>query len=442
MDAPSETITPALDDVRSSPIDRERALSLVTLAIVACMLAATIIVMLGGYPPVFNQSPRQYAMLNMGLLVSLAVTAVILSAHVGLGRWPHFAKALKLLLVAVLAANLSFALLERFVVGIDGAKLIHNFHNRAVDGNPLPLQQSNPYSEFGFRTDRIEPKQPSSFRYLMLGNSYTKGSGSTLATNYPQVTEKVLNDLQGTKASVFAAGVDGYGLQEADRLFSLLTGDGYKFDAVILNLMMGSDLTNDVPGTIRLATAGEPQRYHRNPFLLYAYPLNTSLFRYLLYFKITTGMRGAAPAAGMAQPGPSPQCSMSDGYKQFVRDRALQYYGPGARERVYLDYNLSFADDIVARAAAMGLKTYVVLQPDPNAELDSRRAIVSDTAMDWDWTKAALKQHFAGKVPLLDLGSSFRNRDDLFRCNDTHWNDDGNVLAGEITGNWLRKASR
>ncbi len=433
-----------LADSRYPIVDRERVLSLAALTVVACMLAATIIVMRGGYPPVFNQSPRQYAMLNMGLLASLAISAVILSVHVGLGRWPHAAKILKILLVAALTANLSFGLLERFVVGIDGAKLIHNFHNRVVDGHPLPLQQSNSYSEFGFRTDRVEPKQPSSFRYLMLGNSYTKGSGSSLATNYPQVTERAVNESgDGMKASVFAGGVDGYGLEEADRLFSLLSTDGYKFDAVILNLMMGSDLTNDIPGTMRLATAGEPQRYHRNSFLFYAYPLNTYLFRYLLYFKITAGMRGDAPAAGAAAPGsPAPGCSMSDGYKQFVRDRALQYYGPGARDRVYLAYNLGFADDIIARAAAMGLKTYIVLQPDPNAELDSRRTIVSDATMDWDWTRTALKQHFGDKTPLLDLGPSFRNRDDLFRCNDTHWNDSGNILAGEITGRWLEKALR
>ncbi len=224
-----------LADSRYPIVDRERVLSLAALTVVACMLAATIIVMRGGYPPVFNQSPRQYAMLNMGLLASLAISAVILSVHVGLGRWPHAAKILKILLVAALTANLSFGLLERFVVGIDGAKLIHNFHNRVVDGHPLPLQQSNSYSEFGFRTDRVEPKQPSSFRYLMLGNSYTKGSGSSLATNYPQVTERAVNESgDGMKASVFAGGVDGYGLEEADRLFSLLSTDGYKFEPCVL----------------------------------------------------------------------------------------------------------------------------------------------------------------------------------------------------------------
>jgi hypothetical protein len=57
--------------------------------------------------------------------------------------------------------------------------------------------------------------------------------------------------------------------------------------------------------------------------------------------------------------------------------------------------------------------------------------------MMWDWTREAVKHHFPARIPVLDLGPYFRNRDDLFRCSDTHWNDAGNIAAGEIVGRWL-----
>lgn len=421
---------------------RGRLYSALVLIPVLCMLTATALVMRGGFPPVFNQSPREYAILNITLLVALSAATAMLAIHAGFGKLLRLAEIIKMVFVATLTVNILFGLLERFVVGKDGAKLIRNFRNETVNGVRLPLQQSSVFSEFGFKIGRIEPKSIPDFRYLMLGNSYTKGSGSSLKTNYPQVVEEGLNSEQSSarnRASVFAAGVDGYGLEEDGRLYDLLTENSYKFNAVVLNIMMGSDLTNDVPGTVRLATAGEPQRFHKDPFLFFAYPLNSSLFRYMLYFKVVFRNAADAPAPAPAKAGEaaSAVCVNSPGYTEFVRDRALQYYGPDAEERIFLDYNLHFADEIIARAESAGLKAYVVLQPDPNAELDSRRRMVSPGPMKWDWTRDAVKRHFAERIPLLDLGPYFRNRDDLFHCNETHWNDAGNVAAGEIVGRWL-----
>jgi hypothetical protein len=421
---------------------RGRVYSAVALLPTLCMLAATVLVMRGDFPPVFNQSPKQYGMLNIAILVGLLTATAVFSIHAGFGKLSRLAEVLKIVFVAALTVNVLFGLLEKFVVGIDGAKLIRNFRNVTVNGVRLPLQQSNQFSEFGFRIGRVESKAAPVFRYLMLGNSYTKGSGSSLETNYPQVVEEALNNETNkttVKASIFAAGVDGYGLEEDGRLYDLLTQNGYKFDAVVLNIMMGSDLTNDIPGTIRLATAGEPQRFHKDPFLFYVYPLNSSFFRYMLYFKITAGNEAVAPAPPPAknEEAIGGACTNSPGYAQFVRDRALQYYGPDASKRIFLEYNLRFADEIISRADTAGLKVYVVLQPDPNAELDSRRQMLPPGPMMWDWTREAVKHHFPARIPVLDLGPYFRNRDDLFRCSDTHWNDAGNIAAGEIVGRWL-----
>jgi hypothetical protein len=423
--------------------NRGRLYSAIALIPILCMLVATVIVMRGNFPPVFNQSPRQYGILNIGMLIGLLAATALLAIHAGFGKLSRLAEALKIVFVACLTANVLFGLLETFIVGIDGAKLIRNFRNEFVDGARLPLQQSNQFSEYGFRMDRKEPKTTPSYRYLMLGNSYTRGSGSSLKSNYPQVVEETLNNDEGqasaARASVFAAGVDGYGLEEDGRLYKLLIEQGYQFNAVVLNIMMGSDLTNDIPGTVRLATAGEPQRFHKDSFLFFAYPLNSTFFRYMLYFKITAEHGAPAPAVQQtsAEARASVSCTNSPDYAQFVRDRALQYYGPEASKRIFLDYNLHFADEIISRADAAGLKVYIVLQPDPNAELDSRRQMVPPGPMMWDWTRDAVKRHFSDRIPLLDLGPFFRNRDDLFYCNDTHWNDVGNVAAGEIVGRWL-----
>jgi hypothetical protein len=425
----------------------ERIYSVFALLLVGCMLSATLLVMLGGDPPVFNQSPDEYRTLNIILLVGLSVATAVLVIHASIGRLLRLAEAVKILLVVILTMNALFGLLERFVVGVDDAKLIHNFRNELVDGVSLPLQQSNRFSRFGFKTNRVEPKVVSGFRYLMLGNSYTRGSGSSFSSNYPQVVEATLNSgqVQGdTYVSVFAGGVDGYGLEEEERLFELLKKNNYKFNAIILNIMMGADLTNDVPRTVRLAMAGEPQRFHKNKFLFYAFPLNSYLFRYILYFKVAFEKEaaGAAPSVSAIAPNPTSTCTNGAAYAQFVRDRAVQYYGPGAEKRVFLDYNLRFADEIISQANALGLKVFIVLQPDRNFELDSHRLMVPPGPMRWGWTQDAVRQHFLGRVPVLDLGPYFRNRDDLFKCNESHWNDEGNVTAGKIVGAWLAKETQ
>lgn len=414
--------------------------------LVALVLVANLWVIVGDEPQIFNQKAAEFRILTWGLAGFEAALLAVLLVHLRTGRLRMSASFGGQLVLTLLVLDLLVGILDTAFVSVDHALFIKNLRNVYRGSEVLPLPQSTAVSPFGFRMARAEPLVSPDYRVLVLGNSFTHGSGSTFATNYPQVLEKALQDggFRSGKVSVFAAGVDGYGLEEMLKLYRLLNADGYRFDAVLLNVMMGSDLSNDVPRTWRRAMAGEPQRFHTAPFVSQFFPVNSYLFRYIYY--VYTISNAAVPANPSPAPGVPPTgrqaCVLSRNFRSFATERIREYYARGDRTKIYTDYNLGFADELLDLARSNGQSTFIVLQPDANAALDTRRALVPDLDADWDRNRSVVSARLSAKGPLLDLAPPFRNRDDLFRCNDTHWTNDGNVVAGDAVAAWMRSVAR
>ena len=123
---------------------------------------------------------------------------------------------------------------------------------------------------------------------LFLGDSYTEGSGSGQACNYPDVAVHTLDSLRATQGkppfSLLNAGVAGYGPRESLALFHYLRDEGYTIDAVVLSLFTENDFTDDLPGTDRRVTGGILFRYPSSTWLRWLHPLNTHTARYAMMF--------------------------------------------------------------------------------------------------------------------------------------------------------------
>src|SRR5262249_3025936 len=119
----------------------------------------------------------------------------------------------------------------------------------------------------------------SSLRLLFVGDSYTEGSGRNAACNYPEVVALSAGNRLRTTVEVLNAGVAGYGPVEEARLLRLLVADGVSFDAVVVNLFLENDFTDNLPGTERRIVFGMIERFPRSSWLSYLHPLNLRIAR-------------------------------------------------------------------------------------------------------------------------------------------------------------------
>jgi hypothetical protein len=243
-----------------------------------------------------------------------------------------------------------------------------------------------------------------------------------------------LQKLTGSSTTIFSAGENGYGVVEDLLIYKYLTEQGYQFDTVVLNFMLGSDPTNDIPGTTREVMVGQAQRLHTNVFLRYFYPINSYLFRYMVYLDITMNRTWWTP---QANGGANVPCKPTADFAAFSKERTGYYYGPGAQQRIDMNYTMRVIDEIADVAQKNGAAFRIVLMPDPNALLATNREQFQGVSMDWDWIRNYIRQQSAGRFPFLDLTSTFENRPEMYRCGDTHWNDAGNLLAADIVAHYF-----
>ena len=279
------------------------------------------------------------------------------------------------------------------------------------------------------------PAVKEDYHILFLGNSFVSGSGTTFETNYPQVVAAALRSaLPDRNVGVMSAGVDGYDMKQDRLIYEHLLETGQKFDLVVVNFNLGSDPTNDIPGTLRESVAGEAQRFPENWFLRVFYPVDSYIFRFAYYFQIVFNPR----FGGGEDNGPKDAtCQSTSNFKSYSAERTWLYYGAGAEKRLYLDYNVSELFKIEDVANAHGAKVVVVLLPDRFGVLPTEEVRNRGGDIDLQWTIRYMREKVARKLPMLDLSPYFRDRPDLFRCNDLHWSDPGNVEGGRRVSEYL-----
>ncbi len=413
----------------------EQFFAAIAIAVCGCSFVATALVLFGHIPPVFNQSAKVSLLLGAGLLVFLTAVIGILAASFFSSQAERLRRPVLVLLTLFSVLETLFYTFDKTIISVKNSVLPDASYTVSVGNSSLYMLQPTKLSPYGFRTPRIETQKPEGKRILFLGNSFVQGSGSTFAVNYPQAVEADLHKLlPGQNITVYSAGVNGYGVLDDRLLYKFLKEQGYHFDYVVLNFMLGSDPTNDLPGTVRSSIAGQAQRLHENKFLRYFYPLNTTTFRFLVYLNVTLHPRvgGEGPPEVKGTP-----CHPSAGYISFSSERAEYYYGAGAQSHIDMAYTMKEIDALGKDAQEGSARFFMVLLPDSNIELARSRDRFANLPMNWNWIRQYLSNRFATKYPFLDLSDSFKERSDLFRCSDTHWNDDGNLHGAEVVADFL-----
>jgi len=342
-----------------------------------------------------------------------------------------------LLLVVLGTLEGLLCVFDRVFISAVGSPRASAFRNVWVHGEPIWLAQPSASSPYGFRNPAAPAGQKPDYRVLFLGSSFVSGSGTTFATNYPQVVASGLDTaLPQRHIGLLSAGVDGYSMKEERLIYQHLLERGEHFDLVVVNFHLGSDFTSDIPGTFRKSVAGEAQRFPDNWFLRTFYPVDSYLFRYGYYFKITFNPRFGAVDTNGPQ---DATCRASSNFINYANGRTWLYYGPGAQQRLYLDANLTELFRIADIARAQGARLVVVLLPDRFAVLSRDQVGLDAAAIDLTWTRRYMQQQVGSALPLLDLTPYFENRPDLFLCNDLHWNDPGNVEGGRLVAQYLAR---
>jgi hypothetical protein len=411
----------------------ERFLTVLAVFLSFCSFLATGVVTFGKLPPVFNQSHRANIMLNLSLLGMLAGVIVVLVGSYYSARLNSLRRPVLLVLTVLVTLELLLFVFDNTIISVERSAIPSAAHMVKVDGETLYVAPANAMSPLGFRSPRVEPKTPPGKRILFLGNSYIAGSGTSFSTNYPQATEAELQKLTQSKTTIFSAGENGYGVIEDLLIYKYLTEQGYHFDVVVLNFMLGSDPTNDIPGTTREVMVGQAQRVHTNLFLRYFYPINSYLFRYMVYMDITMNRTWWTPPTN----GANTPCKPTADFAAFSKERTGYYYGPGAHQRIDMNYTMRVIDEIAATAQKNGAEFHMILMPDPNSLLTANREQYRDVSMDWDWIRNYLRQQSLGKFPILDMTSTFENSPEMYRCGDTHWNDAGNLRAADLAAHYF-----
>ena len=418
----------------------EQAVFWIVIFLLAAGFFATLFVQLSDIPPVFNRKASQYHLLNIGLLVGIAVLIGTLLASQWLPRLRSTRRFILLAMTAFLGLEGALCVFDNAVVSVTGSPVPLALRNVRVGRETIYLAPPTAESSLGFRTPREEPLHPPGYRILFLGSSYVHGSGSTFQTNYPQAVEADLRArFPARDITVFSAGVIAYGTEEDRLLYQYLLDHGYHFDAVVLNFGMESDPTNDIPGTIRRAMVGQPQRLHKNWFVRQFYPFNTYLFRYLIYLDVTFNEKWVDSSAPK---GKDATCAITPDFGAFDYEHADYYYGLGAKAQIAKAFKYSI-DQVFAigeLAHANGTKFYVTMLPDRAAGLAQVQAIFakrSSRPMDWTWTRQTVTGRLGATWPVIDLAPYFAARPELFRCNDLHWNDAGNLAGARAVADFL-----
>jgi lysophospholipase L1-like esterase len=392
----------------------------------------------------FNERPPALRALSLGCLAAAAAGLALLLIDLGRERSLPAARALR-------GALAAFALLEALLYVLDvalvsrGAALAIGGPYRELRtrrGEWLFLKKPHAGSPWGLRGDVAfeREKAAGAARVLFLGDSYTEGSGSAPACNYPEVAAAALAERLGRPVQALNAGVAGYGPDDARRLLGLLIDEGYAFDAVVYALFLENDFTDNLPATERRAVAGINYRFPRSAFLRLFHPLNSRAFRYaLLFARVGAG----AAAVGNAQrrcgacdltPGsagpPAPEL------RTYAERRLQANYAPGARlaEELVAGAIRTMADSARSRSVPFVL----VLFPDRvvvDAQLQAALA-VDRGGYDLGRLRRFAREQLAN-VTQIDARAALAAGAENYRPAETHLNDLGNLRAGRYVGERL-----
>ncbi|HEX6792189.1 MAG TPA: hypothetical protein VF247_12830 [Candidatus Krumholzibacteria bacterium] len=413
-------------------------------ALTAGIIAAIIIQDHTGYLPlgVFNTGSATMAKLSLGCLAAAGVVLVIQVIEMLSGRLAPLGGTIRGIYVFLVILDVLLIFGDRVFVTGNPAGRLGQYYEVPDSGQPPVILKKDPT---GLPVRQCLSDADSLLdgpRILFLGDSYTAGSGSGPACNYPDVAERVLRLHWLSTAEVVNAGVSGYGPVEALSMLRWYRAQDCPLNAIVYNLTLENDFADNLPGTERRVAAGIIFRFPHNWFLKHFHPLNTRLFRWALvvvYFgrASTQDMLNAVSVPG----GPcdftvKPVGEVSPFLRSTVQ-RDLDNATRVATTPGGYDEAKTAIDEMRTIAAEMKVPFFLVVFPDrvlADAELRARMNVGAPDASIKNHGVAVSAFH-ADRI--FDVYELLDGRAGMYREVDTHLSDLGNVAAGEFVGSGL-----
>lgn len=447
-----EANTPAKGATTRSRNQAATIAQLLLLAYALCVTSAIVLQDHTGWLPLglFNNGRQGYDILSdvaLGCIVTLDAVFILELAR---GRETAAGRLGRRLIASFLILEALLYLLDLGLVSRSPTSRLGGpyFEVRSSAGRWVLLRkQGEPSlgystaSMFGYRFRQVYSLRSRNPRVLFLGDSYTEGSASRQACNYPNAVERTLIGALGRNVQVMNAGVAGYGPLEAATLLRFLQEKGVQFDAVVFNLYLGNDFTDNLPATERRVVAGMIFRFPTSPFLRAFHPLNSRTFRFALVVAglAGEGARQATTAAGEPHRTQGEVERFSRHFLADMREKLQLNYsvaGPGVATGIVHDAVASMRDD----AQHLGVPFVLVVIPDRierSGDLQaalgmSRWAHSYDLSRLQRWVSAALDS-----IHIIDATAALSAGEENYSLNGTHLNDLGNVRLGEFVGERL-----
>jgi hypothetical protein len=316
-------------------------------------------------------------------------------------------------------------------------------------------------NSFGFR-DREHPrsKLPGTFRILGIGDSFVYGE-VPLAENFLRVAERRVTEACGVDslaAEMVLLGLGGYSPENEVGILRSL-GLGLEPDFVVLAFYVGNDVTG-IPvrgriyrGNVYYVGSLDPWENALRQSRLFNFA--EKLFRTRIQPAVARWRHRSGPVPAM---GSRASESASSGSRRRAVDpiyvkiekKRLPVYlrAPGRRVRKFWNEAEKHLLDFDALCRRAGVPWLLVLIPaEIQVDEDVRRQVLEGLSApsdlyDFDFPQARLRAFAdANGIAALDLlpAMQTRHRDGsrLYIPNNTHWNEVGNRVAGELIGNQI-----
>lgn len=427
-------------------------ISNLTLACLLLIVVASIVVQdLTHYLPdgLFNNSRDLSYYISFAFLVVTVAFLAVLIWHTLNGGLSRTAGLVRAFLVCFIIAELFTTIADRLLVSQNPDAVFGGPHYEVEngDGNWVFLKRPNNISPMGFRTDHPYQREIETRRLLFLGDSFTEGSGSSTACNYPNVAEQVLQESLGD-LEVMNAGVSGYGPRDTLNLLGLVQKKGYKFDALVFSVFTENDFTDNLPGTERRIVGGMISRFPQAMILKTFHPMNTHLFRYASILSTLAAL-----------PEDDRKRLFRDSDECIQREGPLTEVSPSLRELVLRRLEGServlhsesakrnFTNAVAAmseEAAKLGIPFVIVLFPDRllvDKELRALMNIDDEQLGPLKQLHQSLETALA-QYPVINVAGELDGQTGMFLPDDTHLSDKGNIVAGSFVAREMVKLYR
>jgi lysophospholipase L1-like esterase len=300
------------------------------------------------------------------------------------------------------------------------------------------VRKAHPGSPLGLRSAAPAQKRVNTPRILFLGDSYTEGSGAAAGCNYPEVVERAFAERTGVPVQVMNAGVAGHGPRESAALLEYLIEQGYAFDAVVWNLFLENDFSDDLPGTQRRAVAGMPARLPASLFLRLFHPLDSHVFWWgTALVRLARRPEGAASALARGSAGCTLQAAAPQPPSPYLQHLVFRHLEANYASRGAQRADAVARDAVAAmrsRSTALGLPFVIVSFPDRILADGALRERLGVDLRDPRYDLAPVRRFLADLAsdgPVIDLETALAAEPGLYRGDDTHLSDLGNLRMGE-----------